>query len=83
MELFFGKFEGTEGLIKKLGSSFEAKKKGISKASVPSRQEYYGKNVYVQRAIKSMSSRLVDSLGDNMLKILMVGAIVSIVVGVS
>jgi P-type Ca2+ transporter type 2C len=30
-----------------------------------------------------MSSRLVDSLGDNMLKILMVGAIVSIVVGVA
>ena len=30
-----------------------------------------------------MSSRLVDSLSDNMLKILMVGAIVSIVVGVS
>jgi hypothetical protein len=42
----------------------------------------YGKNIYAQRAIKSMSSRLIDSMSDNMLKILFVGAIVSIVVGV-
>ena len=68
-------------MLKKLNSSID----GINRTDekeMKDRIDNYGKNEYKEAAIKTIFQRIYDSFNDSILRMLFVGSIVSILIGI-
>jgi len=83
--LFFEKFKGNKGLLKRLECARDENGKtiyGILRCQVAKRRTYYGSNKLPDKEIKSIINRLQETAKDPILKILFLAAIVSFLLSV-
>ena len=77
---YHGKFGGLDGLCRTLQVD---KERGIASASLPQRYEQFGKNELDRKPPVTFLETLIDALGDDLIRILLVAAMISVIFGMT